>query len=42
MEEWGRTSRDRYLNRIFLALGLFLLLAMAALFVFGWFFVGQS
>ncbi len=42
LEEWARTSRDRYLNRIFLGLGLFLLLSMAALFVFGWFFVGQS
>ena len=42
LEAWARTARDRHLNRIFLGLGLFLLLAMAALFVFGWFFVGQS
>ena len=42
LEEWARTSRDRYLNRILLGLGLFLLLALAALFVFGWFFAGQS
>ena len=42
LEEWARTARDRYLNRIFVGLGLFLLLALAALFVFGWFFVGQS
>ena len=42
LEEWARTSRDRYLNRIFLGLGLFLLLSLAALFLFGWFFVGQS
>lgn len=42
LEEWARTSRDRYLNRILLGLGLLMLLAMTALFVFGWFFVGQS
>lgn len=42
LEEWARTSRDRYLNRIFLALGLLMLLVMSALFVFSWFFVGQS
>lgn len=42
LDEWARTARDRYLNRIFLGLGLFLVLVMAALFVFGWFFVGQS
>lgn len=42
LEEWARTSRDSYLNRIFLALGVVMLLAMAALFVFSWFFVGQS
>ena len=42
LEEWARTSRDRYLNRILLALGLFFVLVMAALFVFGWLFVGQS
>ena len=41
-EVWARTSRDRYLNAILLALGLGLLLAMALLFVFGWLFVGQS
>ena len=41
-EEWARLSRDRHLNLIFLGLGLFLLLAMAALFAFGWFFVGQT
>ncbi len=42
LEEWARTSRDRYLNRIFLGLGIFLLLVMAALFVFGWLVIGQS
>ena len=42
LEEWARTSRDRYLNRIFLGLGLLMLLMMTALFVFSWFFVGQS
>ncbi len=42
LEEWARTSRGRYLNRILLGLGLMMLLVMAALFVFGWFFVGQS
>lgn len=42
LAEWARTSRDRYLNRILLGLALVLLVAMAALFAFGWFFVGQS
>ncbi len=42
LEEWARTSRDRYLNRVFLGLGLLMLLVMAGLFVFGWLFVGQS
>ena len=42
LEEWARTSRDRYLNRIFLGLGLLLVLVTAALLVFGWLFIGQS
>ncbi len=42
LEEWARTARGRYLRWIFLGLGLFLLLTLAALFVFSWFFVGQS
>lgn len=42
LEEWARTSRDRYINAIFLGLGLLTLLGWTALFVFGWFFVGQS
>ncbi len=42
LEAWGRKRRGSYLNRIFAGLGIFLVLAMGALFVFGWFFVGQS
>ena len=42
LEEWARTARDHYLKPIFLGLGLLLLLVLAALFVFSWFFVGQS
>jgi hypothetical protein len=42
LEEWARASRDRHLNRVLLGLGLLFVLVMSALFVFGWFFVGQS
>ena len=41
LEEWARTSRDRYLTPILLGLGVVFLLVMAALFVFGWLFIGQ-
>lgn len=41
LEGWARKRRGDFLNKVLLALGLVLFLAMAALFAFSWFFVGQ-
>jgi hypothetical protein len=40
LEEWARTARGRYLNRILLAMGLVMGLVMLTLFVLSWLFIG--
>ncbi len=41
LEEWARSRRDKYLNRILAGVAIFGLLAFGALFVFSWLMVGQ-
>lgn len=41
-EEWARTRRGKHLNTVLLVMAMILLASMGSLFVFGWFFVGQS
>ena len=41
LEEWARTARGKYLNRVLMGLGAFMAITLLALFVFAWLFVGR-